>query len=202
MMNHQPTLAANHTATPPPAPEQRAAEALATASSFDRAQLAWLMAQAYRWGYEARVDEENDTRPWGLLEDDVTKSEFLSWMTEWARSSAGRAAIATALLTYDPGRGPDGRPAFPGIPDPWTPGDTVSPSTAIATILSTVRDSRRVLDQERAEVPPSAAEIAEAVVARLAGTGTAAEKAATLRAVLGPDAAEVGRILAAGLPAA
>jgi hypothetical protein len=146
--------------------------------------------------------EENDTRPWGLLEDDVTKSEFLSWMTEWARSSAGRAAIATALLTYDPGRGPDGRPAFPGIPDPWTPGDTVSPSTAIATILSTVRDNRRALDQERAEVPPSAAEIAEAVVARLAGTGTAAEKAATLRAVLGPDAAEVGRILAAGLPAA
>lgn len=33
--------------------------ALRENETFDRAQLAWLMALAARWGYEARVDEEN-----------------------------------------------------------------------------------------------------------------------------------------------
>lgn len=37
--------------------------ALRTQETFDRAQVAWLMAQAMRWGYEARVDEENAAWP-------------------------------------------------------------------------------------------------------------------------------------------
>ena len=35
------------------------AEALRTQQTFNRAQAAWLIALGYRWGYEARVDEEN-----------------------------------------------------------------------------------------------------------------------------------------------
>ena len=31
---------------------------LNTAETFDRAQTAWLMSQAYRWGYEARDEED------------------------------------------------------------------------------------------------------------------------------------------------
>lgn len=37
--------------------------ALREQETFDRAQLAWLMNEAYRWGYEARVDEENSAYP-------------------------------------------------------------------------------------------------------------------------------------------
>lgn len=37
--------------------------ALQNQETFDRAQLAWLMDLAYRWGYEARVDEENCAWP-------------------------------------------------------------------------------------------------------------------------------------------
>lgn len=38
-----------------------------------------------------------------LGEDDMTKAEFLSWMTEWAKSTAGRAAIQDALLDTNTG---------------------------------------------------------------------------------------------------
>lgn len=39
----------------------------------------------------------------GLLpgEDDVTKTEFMTWMTEWAKGAAGREALARAVLTSD-----------------------------------------------------------------------------------------------------
>lgn len=39
------------------------AEALRTQQTFTRDQVAWLMAQAMRWGYEHRVDEENAVWP-------------------------------------------------------------------------------------------------------------------------------------------
>lgn len=38
-------------------------EALRTQDTFDRAQVAWLMSQAMRWGYENRVSEENGAYP-------------------------------------------------------------------------------------------------------------------------------------------
>jgi hypothetical protein len=52
-VNHIP--AADHTSA--------VADALNRNTSFDRAQVAWLMNEAYRWGYEARVDEENVAYP-------------------------------------------------------------------------------------------------------------------------------------------
>ena len=39
---------------------------------------------------------ENDTRPWGVLEEEMTKAEFTAWLTEWANSTAGQAAIGKA----------------------------------------------------------------------------------------------------------
>jgi hypothetical protein len=48
-------------------PRQKAPETVTNAllhqQTFDRAQVAWLMAQAYRWGYEARIDQENRNWP-------------------------------------------------------------------------------------------------------------------------------------------
>lgn len=38
-------------------------DALNSQETFTRAQVAWLMSEAYRWGYEARVDEENGAWP-------------------------------------------------------------------------------------------------------------------------------------------
>lgn len=52
--------------------------------------------------YETRL--EADTGPWGLAdlaEDDMTKNEFMAWMTEWAKSGPGMTAIARAVLTVD-----------------------------------------------------------------------------------------------------
>ena len=37
--------------------------ALRTQQTFTREQVAWLMAEAMRWGYETRVDEENASYP-------------------------------------------------------------------------------------------------------------------------------------------
>ena len=39
------------------------AAALRAQEWFNRAQVAWLMSQAMRWGYESRVDEENANWP-------------------------------------------------------------------------------------------------------------------------------------------
>lgn len=36
-----------------------------------------------------------------LEEDDMTKEQFFSWMTEWVKSGTGRDALARALLTAD-----------------------------------------------------------------------------------------------------
>jgi hypothetical protein len=51
--------------------------------------------------------QEDDTRPWGLLleegEDDMTKAEFTSWMTEWATSEPGKKAIGAALMSATTG---------------------------------------------------------------------------------------------------
>lgn len=41
----------------------RVVSALRTSESFSRAQVAWLMRTAWRWGYETRVDEENNSWP-------------------------------------------------------------------------------------------------------------------------------------------
>jgi hypothetical protein len=46
-----------------PCPESPVAAALRSCESFTRDQVAWLMAEAMRWGYERRVDEENDAWP-------------------------------------------------------------------------------------------------------------------------------------------
>jgi hypothetical protein len=46
---------------------------------------------------------KGETEAQYLGEDDVTKAEFLSWMTEWAKSSNGRLAIQDALLDTNVG---------------------------------------------------------------------------------------------------
>lgn len=52
---------------------------------------------------------ENDTRPWGVLEDEMTKTEFMAWMTEWAKSEAGKVALGKALIEAK-----TGNKAYPG----------------------------------------------------------------------------------------
>ncbi|MFI5493582.1 hypothetical protein [Actinoplanes sp. NPDC051859] len=98
--------------------------------------------------------QENNTRPWGLLEeDDVTKSEFISWMTEWARSSAGRDALATAVLAYDPGKDATGKVPGAAVVNPnddATTNPTVRPAWALhrAVIASNVgHDIRNRVDK-------------------------------------------------------
>jgi hypothetical protein len=48
--------------------------------------------------FSARHDGSgwNNVAPWGV-EDIVTKSEFMSWMTEWAKSSNGQVALGVNL---------------------------------------------------------------------------------------------------------
>jgi hypothetical protein len=47
----------------PPSSEPAVSHALRTSETFTRDQVAWLMAEAMRWGYERRVDEENAAWP-------------------------------------------------------------------------------------------------------------------------------------------
>lgn len=52
---------------------------------------------------------ENDTRPWGVLEEEMTKTEFIAWLTEWAESAAGKKALGAAV-----GTAKTGNKAYPG----------------------------------------------------------------------------------------
>ncbi|BCJ55119.1 hypothetical protein Asp14428_65940 [Actinoplanes sp. NBRC 14428] len=158
--------------------------------------------------------QERDTRAWGLLEaDDVTKSEFTAWMTEWARSTAGREALARAVLTYDPGKDANGKTRPGGIVNPG--GDaasnpTVGPAWALnrAIVASIVGyQIRDRVDNVQAGVDALLKGSGQAVGRQIdpqsaldslgAGELTPEETAAALRAALGDDhAATVGRLLA------
>lgn len=158
--------------------------------------------------------QEADTRAWGLLEaDDVTKSEFTAWMTEWARSSAGKQALAIAMLTYDPGKDANGNFRSGGIVNPGpdqATNPTVSPSTAlnravVGTILGyQIRERLDAVEATLAEIAKDypATGTPAAAVPRQAGPGDLAtlpaeQAAAVLREALGDRAAEVARLLAA-----
>ncbi|OJF15401.1 hypothetical protein [Couchioplanes caeruleus] len=104
--------------------------------------------------------QESNTRPWGLLEedDDVTKTEFTAWMTEWARSSAGRDALATAVLAYDPGKDAAGKVSAAAVVNPdddAASNPTVRPAWALyrAIVASNVgQDIRGRVDRLQASV--------------------------------------------------
>ncbi|AGL20032.1 hypothetical protein [Actinoplanes sp. N902-109] len=157
--------------------------------------------------------QESDTRPWGLLEaDDVTKSEFTAWMTEWARSEAGRAALARAILSFDPGKDAKGNVVSGGIANPGTDNAT-NPTVAATWALNRaiiaaslgyqIRD--RVDDVQAAVnslLKGAALPVAEQLTPQSAldaiGSGnlTPEEAANALRSALGDDqAATVGRLL-------
>ncbi|MGX6603054.1 hypothetical protein ACWKSP_13075 [Micromonosporaceae bacterium Da 78-11] len=162
--------------------------------------------------------QESDTRPWGLLEDDVTKSEFIAWMTEWARSAAGREALAIAVLTWDPGKDASGKIKPGGVANPGADSatnPTVGPSYAlnraiVGSILSEQILAKLADDLGVAPVPPSigaqlrADQALDAMPFRPApaqldppaGAASLEDTVAALRAVLGDRAAEVGRLLA------
>ncbi|OJF14317.1 hypothetical protein [Couchioplanes caeruleus] len=159
--------------------------------------------------------QERDTSPWGLLEeDDVTKSEFIAWMTEWARSTAGREALARAVLTYDPGKDASGKVLPGGIVNPG-PDAASNPTVGAAWALNRAivaslvgHQIRDRVDQVQAGVeallrggptpPPVGAQVTARSALDAIGSGalTAEETAEALRSALGADrAAQVGRLL-------
>lgn len=77
----------------------------------------------YAWPEDNGTHTDPGTNfPWSTLfaritdlEDPVTEAEFKSWMTEWASSSAGKQAIALAVLTFDPGKDANGNVKPGGI---------------------------------------------------------------------------------------
>jgi hypothetical protein len=141
--------------------------------------------------------QESDTRAWGLLEDDdVTKSEFTAWMTEWARSGAGKQALAIALLTYDPGKDANGniRPGgVSNVGDAAATNPTVAPAYALnRAVLSTVLDY-----QIRDKVDALQSSVDTLIAAFGDSARSPEETAAALRTALGDRAGEIGRLLAA-----
>ncbi|AGZ45037.1 hypothetical protein [Actinoplanes friuliensis] len=157
--------------------------------------------------------QESDTSPWGLLEEDVTKSEFNAWMTEWARSAAGREALAVAVLTYDPGTDSSGRVKAGGVanPDPvgFKSNPTFGPNYALnravlaATLGYQIRDQvenvQATVDAlaKGQPVAPVSTQVTPAEALDALGSGLSTEDAAAaLRSALGDRAAEVGRLLA------
>ena len=147
------------------------------------------------------TSQESSGKAWGLLEaDDVTKSEFTSWMTEWAKSSAGKQALAVALLTYDPGAGKPGGVINAGNDAPTNP--TVQPSWALNRAMVAAIVSAEV----SAKVDAMQVTL-DAILARSGGTPPAPpssldyglspeEMAEALRSALGDRAAAVGKLLA------
>jgi len=155
--------------------------------------------------------QESDTRPWGLLEEDVTKSEFTAWMTEWAKSAAGKQALALAVLTYSPGADANGKIKPGGVPNYGSNNKevpTTSPAWALgrASIGSVVGyQIRDRVDQVQATLDAIVKEEPLLIGAQVSPetaldalgdpAQSAEETAAALRAALGDRAAEVGRLL-------
>lgn len=157
--------------------------------------------------------QERDTRPWGLLEaDDVTKSEFNAWMTEWARSAAGREALARAVLAYDPGKDASGKVPAGGIANPgadaagnptvgaaWALNRAVVASIVGYQIRDRVDHLQAAVDAlAKAGPVPVGQQVSAQTALDAIGSGglTPEETAAALRAALGEDrAASVGRLL-------
>jgi hypothetical protein len=157
--------------------------------------------------------QESDTSPWGLLEEDVTKTEFNAWMTEWARSAVGREALAVAVLAWDPGVDANGHVRPGGVPNPDPVGaktnPTFGPNYALhrAVVAATLGyEIRERVDNVQAAVnalvksqpaAPVGTQVSPQRALDALGNGLSdAEAAAALRAALGDRAAEVGRLLA------
>jgi hypothetical protein len=127
-------------------------------------------------------------------------------LTAWLRTVDGRRAAYDAVLGTETGRDPKtGSVVFPGIVNPGDPAyDPKLPATVktgVGTMSLATAINRLVVraDAERAEVPPTSDQTAQAVVAGLTA-GTAAETAELLQVILGVRAAEVGRLLATPPP--
>ena len=94
---------------------------------------------------------ENDTRPWGVTGDDVTKDEFKAWMTEWAGSADGKKALARAVFTWDPGNNATGAPND-GIQNPYygvegSTNATVGANYAFNQAIVAAGEARKVNDR-------------------------------------------------------
>ena len=77
------------------------ADALRTQETFTRAQVAWLMSAAMRWGYEVHVDEENRTWP---PVDIFFAGELISALDRKAARAESDAAARLPRPSDFPGR--------------------------------------------------------------------------------------------------
>jgi hypothetical protein len=148
--------------------------------------------------------QESDTRPWGLLaegDDMTTKAEFISWL----KDGAVAAALCDALANTDnvipklgnpaPGTNPDGTK----INTHWALTSFLHATYAAA--LAAQANAARLVPlalAEAGEVPPTAEQNADAVLARLGAGMTPAEIAAKLAQVFGAQSPEIGRLMAGG----
>ena len=139
--------------------------------------------------FSARYDTscENDTRSWGVAteEDDVTEAEFKSWMTEWAKSSDGKAALAVAVLSYDPGKDANGNVKPGGVENIGSTAaenPTVGPNYALRQATVAAQVGYQIRDR------------VDAVNAAVAGVLAAVQAGATI------DVPALGAAIAANLP--
>ena len=129
----------------------------------------------------------------------MTKDEML----ELLRSEDGKRAIGQAVLSYDPGY-VDGDPAkgvWPGISDATyakssSSNGTVGLGTAIGSLLDRQRSEASAVAQVLAALGQLDEQTAQAVLDAIGQSQSPEQTAAALKAVLGDQAAEVGRILA------
>jgi hypothetical protein len=161
---------------------------------------------ATRWlQHIGLIAEEDDVSAQDVIAA-LKSAEGQAALTTWVSSANGRKALLEAILNTDgvlpapgspaPGKNPDGTE----VNTHWGLGSYIRDTHAKATsVQAAVTGQGRVLadfnTREAAEVPPTAGQNAQAVMAALSA-GTAEETAAALKVVLGDRADEVGRLLA------
>lgn len=116
-------------------------------------------------------------------DNDMTPAE----MTAWAKSKDGKEALGNALTGAQLGA------SGPTVGVALQSGAWHNTNALVAAMANVTK----ALAVENAEVPPTTEEIVEAF-RKVLGTGSVGETVAVLKVVLGANAAEVGRALAAG----
>ncbi|GAA2681663.1 hypothetical protein [Actinoplanes palleronii] len=144
--------------------------------------------------------QEADTRPWGVLEDDVTEAELIAAVEKALAGAKGQAAMWNATLAQDRIQGYDSTgAALPENPaDPAADDMTVASAITFAARFARVGEAQlAALKAQLAELSAQVGQVDEQTAAAIFGGSTEQLRDVLVDALGRARAAELGALLTA-----